>query len=695
MQKGRQGTMRIENSNGIGSTDCRVIRCGTAVVGTGAAGYNAADRLYQMGETDILLVTENRLSGTSRNTGSDKQTYYKLTLSGGDPDSVREMAETLFSGQCVDGDIALCEAALSVQGFLRLAELGVPFPKNRYGEYIGYKTDHDPRRRATSVGPYTSRIMTEKLEQAVLEKKIPLLDHTQVIHILSDGEKVYGLVCLRTESSEADGRFLVILCRNIVYAVGGPAGMYKNSVYPVSQSGASGMAFEAGVRGRNLTEWQYGLASVRPRWNVSGTYMQVLPRIFSAETDGTDEREFLLDFFGNVPEMLSRLFLKGYQWPFDVRKVEGGSSVIDILVYLESRKGRKVWLDYRKNPADGVFSFDELEPEAREYLEKAGACFGTPIERLRHMNQPAVDFYLDKGVDLAAEPLEIALCAQHNNGGLAVDCWWQTNLEGFFAAGEAAGSHGVYRPGGSALNAGQVGSTRAAQYIAACRKANCDESTGIRLAKEALNRLSRLADAVLTKPASKEAELNTLVVNESASNNLTSNEPARCGQGADSRRDARKILSEIAADMSVCGAAIRDVRRIERQLRKDKELLETLEDRVCVKDGKELSWVFRLRDTLISQIMYLSAMKDYAEQGGKSRGSALYTDPVNGRRPYPELPEEFIFAVDDGSRGNMIQEISWDGGECRTEWRKVHPIPEDDDFFENIWRTYRENRNVY
>ena len=147
--------------------------------------------------------------------------------------------------------------------------------------------------------------------------------------------------------------------------------------------------------------------------------------------------------------------------------------------------------------------------------------------------------------------------------------------------------------------------------------------------------------------------------------------------------------------MSVCGAAIRDVRRIEEQIRKDKDLLETLENAVFVKDGKELRWFFRLRDTLISQIMYLSAMKDYAEQGGKSRGSALYTDPVNGRRPYPELPEEFIFAVDDGSRGNMLQEISWDGGECRTEWRTVHPIPEDEDFFENVWRTYRENGNVY
>ncbi|MBP3877032.1 MAG: FAD-binding protein [Lachnospiraceae bacterium] len=695
----------MEKTERIGRTDCRVIRCGTAVVGTGAAGYNAADRLYQLGGKDIVLVTENRLSGTSRNTGSDKQTYYKLTLSGGEPDSVREMAETLFGGQCVDGDLALCEAALSAQGFLRLVELGVPFPKNRYGEYIGYKTDHDPRRRATSVGPYTSRIMTEKLEQAVLLKKIPLLDHTQVIRILSDGAKVYGLVCLCTGSSEADSRFLVILCENIIYAVGGPAGMYKNSVYPVSQSGASGLAFEAGVRGRNLTEWQYGLASVKPRWNVSGTYMQVLPRVCSAEADGTDEREFLMDFFQNVPEMLSLLFLKGYQWPFDVRKVEGGSSVIDILVYLESCKGRKVYLDFRKNPADGAFSFDELEPEAREYLKKAGACFGTPIERLRHMNSPAIDFYLDKGVDLAAEPLEIALCAQHNNGGLAVDCWWQTNLEGFFAAGEAAGSHGVYRPGGSALNAGQVGSTRAAQYIAACRKGSCDERTGLRLAEEALNSLGKMAEAVLAEPAPdalRRADDLSRGDDRLRRDDLSrgdgmcqSDDPSRNHESTSYRRDARKVLSEIASDMSVCGAAFRDVRRIERQIRKDKELLGTLTDTVCVKNRKELGWFFRLRDVLISQIMYLSAMKDYAEHGGKSRGSALYTDLENGRKPYPELPEEFTFTLDDGSRGNLIQEISWNDGECGALWRTVRPIPEDDDFFENVWRTYRENGNVY
>ena len=453
-----------------GNYTAKVVRCNTAIVGSGAAGFNAADRLWQLGPRDIVLVTENRAGGTSRNTGSDKQTYYKLTLSGGDPDSVREMADTLFAGRCVDGDIALCEAALSTQCFLKLVELGVPFPRNRYGEYIGYKTDHDPRRRATSVGPYTSKQMTECLEAAVQAKGVPMLDKTQVIKILTDGGTVCGLLCLNVTAQDAADRFTLIRCKNVIWATGGPAGMYADSVYPFSQYGATGLALEAGAKGKNLTEWQYGLASVAPRWNVSGTYMQVLPRVFSTAADGSGEHEFLMDFFTDAHDMLSKLFLKGYQWPFDVRKVADGSSIIDILVYLETCKGRKVYLDYRTNPADGEFSYDALLSEAREYLTRAGACFGTPIERLAHMNQPAIDFYRDKGVDLYTQPLEIALCAQHNNGGIGIDCWWQTDVKGLFAVGEAAASHGVYRPGGTALNAGQVGSTRAAQYIAArCR----------------------------------------------------------------------------------------------------------------------------------------------------------------------------------------------------------------------------------
>ena len=641
-----------------GAYTAKVYRCNTAVVGSGAAGFNAADRLWQLGQHDIVLVTENRAGGTSRNTGSDKQTYYKLTLSGGEPDSVREMADTLFAGRCVDGDLALCEAALSSQCFLKLVELGVPFPRNRYGEYIGYKTDHDPRRRATSVGPYTSKQMTECLEAAVQAKGVPMLDKTQVIKILTNGGTVCGLLCLNVTAQNDADRFVLIRCKNVIWATGGPAGMYADSVYPFSQYGATGLALEAGAKGKNLTEWQYGLASVAPRWNVSGTYMQVLPRVYSAAADGSDEREFLMDFFTDAHDMLSKLFLKGYQWPFDVRKVAGGSSIIDILVYLETCKGRKVYLDYRTNPADGEFSYDDLLPEAHEYLTRAGACFGTPIERLAHMNQPAIDFYRDKGVDLYTQPLEIALCAQHNNGGIGIDCWWQTDVKGLFAVGEAAASHGVYRPGGTALNAGQVGSTRAAQYIAArCRG---DASAGFDVAASAaLAEMAALADA------------------------------CRADTG-----NVRALWQHAAEEMSRCGAAIRDPAQIRAYGKQVEAQLAGFAKTVKAGSRTELAMVYRLRDMLLSQHAYLTAMADYTAHGGKSRGSALYTDLTGGIKPFTQLPDTFTFALDE-AEAPLIQELWFEDGPCRTRWRAPRPIPEDDDFFENVWRSYRETGNIY
>ena len=641
-----------------GAYTAKVYRCNTAVVGSGAAGFNAADRLWQLGQHDIVLVTENRAGGTSRNTGSDKQTYYKLTLSGGEPDSVREMADTLYAGRCVDGDLALCEAALSSQCFLKLVELGVPFPRNRYGEYIGYKTDHDPRRRATSVGPYTSKQMTECLEAAVQAKGVPMLDKTQVIKILTDGGTVCGLLCLNVTAQNDADRFVLIRCKNVIWATGGPAGMYADSVYPFSQYGATGLALEAGAKGKNLTEWQYGLASVAPRWNVSGTYMQVLPRVFSTAADGSDEREFLMDFFTDAHDMLSKLFLKGYQWPFDVRKVADGSSIIDILVYLETCKGRKVYLDYRTNPADGEFSYDDLLPEAHEYLTRAGACFGTPIERLAHMNQPAIDFYRDKGVDLYTQPLEIALCAQHNNGGLDIDCWWQTNVKGLFAVGEVAASHGVYRPGGTALNAGQVGSTRAAQYIAArCRG---DASAGFdAAASAALAEMAALADA------------------------------CRADTG-----NVRALWQHAAEEMSRCGAAIRDPAQIRAYGKQVEAQLAGFVKTVKAGSRTELAMVYRLRDMLLSQHAYLTAMADYTAHGGKSRGSALYTDLAGGIKPFTQLPDTFTFALDE-AEAPLIQELWLENNTCRTAWRAPRPIPEDDDFFENVWRSYRETGNIY
>lgn len=650
----------------------------TVVVGTGAAGYHAALRLHRFGEKNLAIVTEDVNAGTSRNTGSDKQTYYKLSLAGPDADSVTGMASDLFRGQCVDGDLALCEAALSARCFYHLMEIGVPFPDNIYGECMGYKTDHDRGRRASSVGPYTSKIMTECLERECVSANIPVLDRMQMIRILVREGRVCGILCLDDgRHKKTDSPFVIIWCENLVLATGGPAGMYRDSVYPVSQTGSSGIAFEAGVRGRNLTEWQFGMASLSPRWNVSGTYMQVLPRFVSTDKNGEDEKEFLMDYFQDMARMNHLIFLKGYQWPFDTNKIFGGSSLIDLLVYQETvLKQRRVYLDFTQNTGNGEIDFDALPEESREYLKNAKACFGTPIQRLEQMNTPAVHFYKEHGVDLHRERLEIAVCVQHNNGGLAVDADWQTNIAGIYAVGEAAGSHGVTRPGGSALNAGQVGALRAASHIAG------------KLRRGHLERLTHKEKAVIGETESsirRECRQET-------------GEFLSLLMGKLSASECESVWERATARMSDAGGMIRDGKRLREALEETQEDLNLLGSGSDEKKRTDQSChgirnVFRLYDILLSQKVYLSAMLDYLENGGGSRGSGLYTCP-DGELPGKQLPELYRCRLDQGINGNRIQEIELKENECSCIWRSVRSLPEPDYFFETEWKKYREREGI-
>lgn len=641
------------------------------IIGSGAAGFQAALRLYQNGERDLAIITENIKSGTSRNTGSDKQTYYKLTLSGNDADSVRNMAEDLFAGQCVDGDQALCEAALSARCFFALTELGVPFPCTEHGEFMGYKTDHDRGRRATSAGPYTSKLMTEALERSVKEKQILILDQMQAIQILTYMNQVKGILCL-DKNIHSEPAYKIIWCKNVILATGGPAGMYHDSMYPVSQTGSTGMAFEAGASGKNLTEWQFGMASLNPRWNVSGTYMQVLPSFISTDQDGNDEKEFLLDYFNELPDLLSMVFLKGYQWPFDVNKIFGGSSVIDLLVYQETvLKKRRVFLDYRVNPGnlekDRDLPYASMIPEAKEYLSQAGACFGTPIERLKHMNEPAILFYQDHHVDLFKERLEIAVCAQHNNGGLSTNHLWETNLSGLYAIGEVCASHGVTRPGGTALNAGQVGAVRAAEGIFLKKRTHMKEASpstesGIkeRLRIQALDRIR------LSEHAEGNCPLSELWINASKR-------------------------------MSAAAGMIRNQVQMETALKETEDDICQFMQKAKSPSVSQLSLFYKLYDMLLSQKMYLFAMLDYAKAGGGSRGSALYTDSTGELPGFPgcqTFGELYRCRLDQKMHGQEVQEVTLKEGTPSASRRPVRPLPDVDYFFENQWRIYRERMGM-
>jgi succinate dehydrogenase/fumarate reductase flavoprotein subunit len=507
--------------------------------------------------------------------------------------------------------------------------------------------------------------MVERLLAEVRRRRIEIFDGFEVVALVADEGRVHGAIALDTSGLSEPARGLTLfLADNVVFGVGGPGGLYQSSVYPEGHDGAIGLALEIGAKAANLTESQFGLASTKFRWNVSGTYQQVIPRYVSTTPGGDDEREFLNPYFPDMGRLATGVFLKGYQWPFDCRKIRDyGSSLIDVLVTIETVvKGRRVLMDFRENPKGGEgidpFAFDALGEEARAYLEKSGALFGRPIDRLKKMNPMAVDLYRRNGIDLETEPLEVAVCAQHNNGGLAVDIWWESNVRHLFPVGEVAGTHGVARPGGSALNSGQVGSLRAAQRIAHAYRDGGGRGT---------------AEAGMRAGESRTAEFLDIIDRlEEASRGI-------------SVGDFRRRFEE---RMTRCAAHVREKARVEKALQEAYSEVREF-GRLRVSGRKELPKAMACRHLNLAHAAYLEAIRAYLDAGGGSRGSSLVLDG-EGTPVLEGRIEGWRFKPENEAMRGLVLETSWDpaAGVFRSAFAKTRPIPEDDSWFENVWGDY-------
>ncbi len=656
----------------------------TVVLGAGAAGMAAAVQLVrnwralgvELAAEKVVVVTGGLPLGASRMSGSDKQTYYKMGTSPRVGDTAREFAETLTAGGACHGDTALVEGVCSLRGFFNLVELGVPFPHGPYGAFSGYKTDHDPLQRGTSAGPKTSRFMSHRLQDEAERLGIRIVDQHPLAKLLTVGEgpqrRIMAAACFDLAATADDELALsLFVAENFILAAGGPGELYATTVYPRGQWGIHGPAFEAGLEACNLTESQYGLASIKHRWNVSGTYMQVVPRIFSTDADGGDQREFLTEYFPDTATMATDIFLKGYQWPFDAQRVTGyQSSLVDMAVHQETVvRGRRVWMDFLENPvgADGwePFRIDHLGAEAREYLHRAGALQETPIERLAHMNPPAIDLYAENGIDLHAEPLEIAVCAQHMNGGFAVDKWWQSSVPHTFVIGEMAGTHGVKRPGGSALNAGQVGAMRAAEYIAAVYGADeppIDDLDGtiVPAAEQMVERLKWLI--------------------------------------GDGETTCDEAMDEIRKRMTRCGAHLRSAAPAAEALKAAAEQYRKLrEGALKASSPADLPAVVRTIQQALTHAAMLRAICAMFDRDVGSRGSHCILD-ADGERMHPglldpETGDPYRFKPENEKLKGHILTVAYNqDAEHLFDVRDdaPRPIPDRDIAFEPAWAEFRE-----
>ena len=315
-------------------------------------------------------------------------------------------------------------------------------------------------------------------------------------------------------------------------------------------------------------------------------------------------------------------------------------------------KGRRVFLDYRRNPTGLTDVVKSVSAEARDYLEKSGATGPTPFARLQTMNPKAIDLYRDHNIDIETEPLEVAVCAQHNNGGLAGDIWWEsTNIRHLFPIGEVNGSHGVTRPGGSALNAGQVGAWRAAERIA---RGYANACAGEGAADFAHAAEAQLAD-MLTRPAVRDWRTDRLRME--ARMDRAGGFIRRCDE-------LRAAIAEAEADLPALFA-----------------------DGLGGLNARECAEALRTRQLALAHLVYLRAIEDQIDRAG-SRGGAIVIES-NGEPIAPCLGDEWRMAPEKTAARNEV-------AVCCAEWsgkvivrhEPCQPVPTDVGWFERVWAEY-------
>jgi succinate dehydrogenase / fumarate reductase flavoprotein subunit len=376
------------------------------------------------------------------------------TTEPGGPDAWRFHAEDIYRlGGCVsDADLAEVLARHAAEAFDYLDHLGVPFARRADGTVNQFVTDGSKYARACYTGPHTANHIHAALLGHFRELGLEAWEQSMVAELLPavGGRRIAGVLLV----DEHSGERAVVQARAVVLATGGAGAAFAVNVFPDDCTGDGyALAYRAGAQLVNLEFIQIGLSSVKTKLACSGSMMRALPRLVNNCGD-----EFLSHYFAPdmpISQIHNVLFAKGASWPVSL---EEPSHRIDIAVERERAAGRRVFLDFSRNPDS--FDWEALDPAILRWCREVKgldlddpALHQSPLHRLKAINPQSVVWLRERGIDLeAGERVEIAPAIQHFQGGVKIRIHGETTLPGLYAAGEVAGGqHGANRPGGNAL----------------------------------------------------------------------------------------------------------------------------------------------------------------------------------------------------------------------------------------------------
>jgi succinate dehydrogenase / fumarate reductase flavoprotein subunit len=392
--------------------DCIHLRTDVLVIGSGAAGMNAALSAADEGATVILA--DRSLIGRSGATIMAQMTVAVALGEEVADDWEHHLADTMAAGRGLcDANLAALVCRNGPDAIRQLDAWRVGWARKPDGTIRQTHAPGHDRPRCVyvdylSTGPAVGKTLRGRVLRQDLVTRIGDLCVTDLV--VTD-----GVASGAVGYSVADGRTVRITAGAVVLATGGVTRLYRRNSASANMGGdGHALALRAGAELMDMEFVQFFPIG------------HLAPRLVGMDPIMWDPFRYKLG--GRLLNSAMREFVNDYgndeAGQYNVTRDRATHAILS-----EVRAGRGT-------PSGGAFlSFQHIAPE-----------------RLREAFGPVIDRLARNGIDLTAMPVEVAPIAHYHMGGVRVDTTLETRVPNLFAAGEVvSGANGANRLSGNAI----------------------------------------------------------------------------------------------------------------------------------------------------------------------------------------------------------------------------------------------------
>ncbi len=372
------------------------------VVGAGCAGMRAAIEAFDAG-ADVALVS--KIHPVRSHSGAAEGGINAALGNASEDDPEKHAFDTVKGSDYLGDQDAieiLCQEAPG--DVYQLEHWGAIFSRTEDGRIAQRPFGAAGEPRTAYAADITGHVLIHVLYEQVMKRDLRVYDEFFAWKLVEDDGRCQGVICWDI----VNGGVKTIGAKTVILATGGAGRLYTGTTNAYSVTGdGMAMALRVGVPLKDMEMMQFHPTTLAP----TGVLITEGCRGEGAYLVNSDGERFLARYAPNAMELASR-------------------DVISRAEQTEIDEGRGV---------DGNVLLD---------LRHLGA--ERIIERLHGTRELAMVF---AGVDPIHDPIPVRPGAHYHMGGVDTDLWGKTELEGLYAAGEAAcvSVHGANRLGGNAL----------------------------------------------------------------------------------------------------------------------------------------------------------------------------------------------------------------------------------------------------